>query len=155
MLIVLLNLWLWVRLSMESRYLYISCAFFVVGSSQNTDYYPSHLINFILNDHSYKILYMFFTENRLWRFMQTVSFGDHLHEMTKQTFWRNKKKLWKCRLLIVYPACYISVKVIMIIVIWNYRYSAWWRWIPCSRNFRWYHHCGWISSTTCRLLCLQ
>ena len=33
------------------------------------------------------ISYFVFTENRFWHFMQIVSLGDNLHEMSKPIFW--------------------------------------------------------------------
>ena len=35
------------------------------------------------------ILFLFFSENRLWQFMQIVCEGDNLHEMSKIIFWEN------------------------------------------------------------------
>ena len=39
-----------------------------------------------------KNLFLFFPENRLWHFIQSVSWGDTLHEMWKSIFWGKKKK---------------------------------------------------------------
>ena len=33
------------------------------------------------------ICFLFFTENMIRHFMQTVFFGDNLHEMSKPVFW--------------------------------------------------------------------
>ena len=30
------------------------------------------------------------TQNRLWHFMQIISLGDNLHEMSKSIFWKKK-----------------------------------------------------------------
>ena len=35
----------------------------------------------------FEIFFLFFPEIRLWHFMQIVSKGDNLHEMSKPTFW--------------------------------------------------------------------
>ena len=37
------------------------------------------------------IYFLIFPENRLWHFMQIVSLGDNLHEMSEPVFWKNKK----------------------------------------------------------------
>ena len=50
------------------------------------------------------IFFLFFLGNRIWHFMQTVSIGDNLHEMSNPVFWliKNKKKndlfviCWTC-----------------------------------------------------------
>ena len=48
----------------------------------------------------------FSSENRIWHFMQTVSDGDNLHEMSNHVFWeKNKKNILKCRLLKILPLC--------------------------------------------------
>ena len=40
--------------------------------------------------------FLFFLENRLWHFMQIVSLGDSLHEISKSFFpGKNKKKYFK------------------------------------------------------------
>ena len=33
------------------------------------------------------IFFLFFPENRIWHFMQIVSLGDNLHEMSYPVFW--------------------------------------------------------------------
>ena len=38
-------------------------------------------------------------ENRLWNFMQIVSLGDNLHEMSKPVFWEKMKNVSKHHLL--------------------------------------------------------
>ena len=35
--------------------------------------------------------FLFFLGNRFWDFMQIVSTGDNLHEMSHPVFWKNKK----------------------------------------------------------------
>ena len=37
-------------------------------------------------------LVIFFPENMIWHFMQIVSNGNNLHEMSKPVFWKKKKK---------------------------------------------------------------
>ena len=55
--------------------------------------------------------FLFFLENRIWHFMQIVSLGDNLHEMSNPFFPRkNKKNISKCRLLKLVPSMQ-SVKV--------------------------------------------
>ena len=46
------------------------------------------------SDDKMTIVFLFFPENRLWHFMQTVSLGerDNLYEMSKPIFWEKKKK---------------------------------------------------------------
>ena len=39
----------------------------------------------------FEIFFLIFPENTLWHFMQIVSLGDNLHEMSKPIFWANKK----------------------------------------------------------------
>ena len=39
------------------------------------------------------IFFLFFLENRLQHFMQIVSSGDNLHEMSKSIFWEKKEKI--------------------------------------------------------------
>ena len=36
--------------------------------------------------------YFISPENKTWHFMQIVSSGDNLHEMSNPVFWENKKK---------------------------------------------------------------
>ena len=50
------------------------------------------------------IFFIFFRENRLWQFMQTVSSEDSLHEISKPVFWENKKNILKCCLLKFWPS---------------------------------------------------
>ena len=38
------------------------------------------------------IFFLFFPENRFWHFMQIVSIGENLHEMSKPVFWEEKKE---------------------------------------------------------------
>ena len=38
-----------------------------------------------------EIVFLFFPENRIWHFMQIVSLGDNLHEISNPGFWENKK----------------------------------------------------------------
>ena len=42
---------------------------------------------------------LIFPENRLWHFMQIVSQGGEMREMTKYIFWENNKNVSRCRLL--------------------------------------------------------
>ena len=35
----------------------------------------------------FEIFFLFFPENRIWHFMQIVSLGDNLHEMSYTVFW--------------------------------------------------------------------
>ena len=39
--------------------------------------------------------FFFFSENMVWRFMQTVSLGDSLHEMLNPVFWNKSEKYFK------------------------------------------------------------
>ena len=58
-----------------------------------------------------------FPENRFWHFMQSVSLGDNLHEVSKSVFWENKKKeqnsvCWNFHLVYLVlkkPYCHINV----------------------------------------------
>ena len=50
-------------------------------------------------DDKLMIIFLFFPENRIWHFMQIVSIGDNLHEMSKPVFRENKKNFSVCRLL--------------------------------------------------------
>ena len=54
-------------------------------------------------DDKLMIFFLFFPENRIWHFMQIVSLGDNLHEMSNPVFWENKKNLPKCCLLKILP----------------------------------------------------
>ena len=38
------------------------------------------------------IFFLFFPENRIWHFMQIVSNGDNLHDMSKSVFWEQQEK---------------------------------------------------------------
>ena len=38
------------------------------------------------------MFFLFFPENRIWYFMQIVSNGDNLHEMSKPVFWEESEK---------------------------------------------------------------
>ena len=57
-------------------------------------------------DNKLMIFFLFFPENKIWHFMQIVSTGDNLHEMSKPVFREKIRKLfqyaicWK-----LYPAC--------------------------------------------------
>ena len=44
-----------------------------------------------------KIFFLFFPENRFWHYMQTVSYGDNLHVMSKPVFWEKLYRhcFWK------------------------------------------------------------
>ena len=35
----------------------------------------------------FEIFFLILPENRFWHFMQIVSLGDNLHEMSKPVFW--------------------------------------------------------------------
>ena len=39
------------------------------------------------------IFFLFFPENRIWHFMQIVSNGDNLHEMSNPVFWEKKNNV--------------------------------------------------------------
>ena len=41
----------------------------------------------IFSKRHFEIVFLFFTENRVWHFMQIVSTGDNLHEMPNSVFW--------------------------------------------------------------------
>ena len=41
----------------------------------------------IFSRRHFEIFFLFFTENRIWHFMQIVSLGDNLHEMSNPVFW--------------------------------------------------------------------
>ena len=36
-----------------------------------------------------EIFFLFFLENKIWHFMQIVSNGDNLHEISNPIFWEN------------------------------------------------------------------
>ena len=38
------------------------------------------------------LFFLFFSRKQVLTFMQIVSIGDNLHEMSKPVFWANKKK---------------------------------------------------------------
>ena len=40
-----------------------------------------------LADDKMMLFFLFFPENRIWHFMQIVSLGDNLHEMSNPVFW--------------------------------------------------------------------
>ena len=46
------------------------------------------------------IVFLFFQDYRIWHFVQIVSIGENMHEMSKPVFWGN---ILKCRLLKSYP----------------------------------------------------
>ena len=41
----------------------------------------------IFSRRHFEIFFLFFSENRIWHFMQIVSYGDNLHEMSNPVFW--------------------------------------------------------------------
>ena len=43
-------------------------------------------------DNKLVIFFLFFPENRIWCFMQTVSIGDSVDEMSNWVFWKKYKK---------------------------------------------------------------
>ena len=49
----------------------------------------------MLADDKFMIFFLFSQENRLWYFMQTVSQGDSLHEMSKSILWDKQLKYFK------------------------------------------------------------
>ena len=53
-----------------------------MSSATNFNFYPSNSA-----DDTLMIFFIFFLENRIWRFMQIVSIGDNLHQMSKPAFW--------------------------------------------------------------------
>ena len=78
-------------------------------------------------DDKMMLFFLFFPENRIWHFMQIVSLGDNLHEMSNPVFWeketicmkcqilfsgKNKKNISKCRLLKILPRV-LSVKQVL------------------------------------------
>ena len=50
---------------------------------------------FNLTDNKLMIFFLFFPENRIWHFMQIVSIGDNLHEMSNPDFKENWEKYFK------------------------------------------------------------
>ena len=52
-------------------------------------------------------VFLLIPENRLWHFMQIVSWGDNLREMSKPVFWEQNRKIFQnvvcCNFW--YPAC--------------------------------------------------
>ena len=54
------------------------------------------------------LFFLFLQENRIWYFMQNVSNGDNLHEMSNPVFWENRENILKCRLLKILH-CVLSV----------------------------------------------
>ena len=46
-------------------------------------------------DDKLMIFFLFFPENRIWHFMQIVSLGDNLHEMSNSVFWEKYEKYFK------------------------------------------------------------
>ena len=40
-------------------------------------------------------IFLFFQENRIRHFMQIVSIGDNLHEMSKPVFWGKKEEIFQ------------------------------------------------------------
>ena len=49
-------------------------------------------------------IFLFFPEKKIWHFMQIVSLGDNLHEVSYLIFEEKFKKYFKCRLLKVLPS---------------------------------------------------
>ena len=39
--------------------------------------------------------FQFFPENRIWSFLQTVSIGENLYEMSNPVFWEKQEKYFK------------------------------------------------------------
>ena len=49
-------------------------------------------------------LFLFFPENKIWHFMQIVSSGNNLHEMSNPVFLeKNKKKCHQCVICWISP----------------------------------------------------
>ena len=46
-------------------------------------------------DKKFMIFFWFFPENRIWYFMQIVSIGDNLHDMSKPVFGKKKEKIFQ------------------------------------------------------------
>ena len=49
------------------------------------------------------IFFIFFPENRTWHFMQIVSTGDNLHEMSHRVSWEKKEKDFKMLSAEIFP----------------------------------------------------
>ena len=49
----------------------------------------------ILADGKLVVFFLFFQENKIWHFMQTVSNGDSLHEMSNPVFSEKEEKYFK------------------------------------------------------------
>ena len=88
------------------------------------------------------IFFLFFPENRIWKFMQIVSIGDNLHEMSNPVSGKNKKNISVCRLLKILPG-------VLSVNIWSYNIfllSPWihavgtsprhFKWVPTTYGFR-------------------
>ena len=69
--------------------------------SDTSNEVPLHEITFTTlwansADDKLMIFFLFFSENRLWPFMQIVSKWDNLHQRSKLIFWEKKKIISKC-----------------------------------------------------------
>ena len=51
------------------------------------------------------------TENRIWHFMQIVSTGDNLHEMSNPVFWEQEEKYLNMPSAENFTQCYVIGKV--------------------------------------------
>ena len=60
----------------------------------------------------FKIFFLFFLEYRLWHFVQIVSLGDNLHELSKPSLWEKKKKKKKKKKNDIFVICWISPHII-------------------------------------------
>ena len=56
------------------------------------------LPNFVSVGPMLKTFFLFFPENRIWYFMQIVSWGDNLQEMSNPVFWGKIRKISICHL---------------------------------------------------------
>ena len=56
-----------------------------------SSYLPLSMLGKYFSRRHFEIFFLSFPENKIWHFMQTVSNGDNLHEISNPVFWENKK----------------------------------------------------------------
>ena len=66
-----------------------SCSKVIVFFCFHGNAYPLTLstLDKIFSRRHIEIIFLFFPENQIWQFMQVVSIGDNLHEMSNPVFW--------------------------------------------------------------------
>ena len=74
----------------------VKCVLRAITASTSYFYLTLSILDKISSRWHTEIFYLFFLENRIWQFMQIVSTGDNLHEMSNPVLiFSPKNRIWK------------------------------------------------------------